>query len=243
MADLKSVLNDHIVRANRLAEHRLKRGEECERQWDADCRSLDALCDDLRQLSPLVSVAAKLSRWRYDVAVSVHQFRPAYKPREILKVEVALVMKHSHEPGSDFRSAGTFITFPVLRSHVEQSVLKAVATAIGRLGVRDLKTYNDGYAAGKRWAISCEPIERRSFWKARRELTDSDAESVFEAIWRLKDHDGLDEAEWQNRYEEFWGIEELEDPPYPDFVKGFVAGALSIISQVHQDRMHGGSRL
>lgn len=206
-------------------------------QWEADCRELEALCDELRQLSPLISVQRESAVNQVSVAIGVLQFRPGVRPRISFESSMFLRRTRSdarvvNRPGQN--ESNSFSRLPDLRNHLEKHLMAEIAKAISSQGIERIEIYNNGHEAGKQWAAHCEPQERRRLWKNRRDLTDSDSESVFETFCPPTDDNGIDD-QWESLCEEFWEAR-AGDAPTRDFVMGFVAGALSIIAKIRMDQ-------
>jgi hypothetical protein len=153
------------------AEKEIERREARQAQCEADCRELEALCDELRELSPLISVQHEFAANQVSVAIAVLQFRPGVRARISFQSSISL-----HRTRSDVRAVNrpgeneshSFFRLPDLRGHLEKHLMAEIAKEISSLGIGSIEIYNNGHEAGRQWAAHCEPQERRRLWKNRR---------------------------------------------------------------------------
>lgn len=236
MTSLKELLDAHIAGITRRAETRALRVKLRKDGWAADVAELERICDELRELTPLISVETKTTDQRFVADVCVLAYRAGLRPNAVFTSSFSFCPDRPQKVRSDSTPAKSFVALPALRSHVEKQLLRDIARAISHQGIDDLASYNRGHACGRQWATQCEPADRKRFWKSRRDLSEDDSEAVFEAVCPQPDTDGLDDEERERAYEEFWNMEPFGDPPAADYVRGFVKGALTIIEQMRTAR-------
>jgi hypothetical protein len=90
--NLKKVLDAHMAQRAHASEKEIgqRESESQQAQWGADCRELEGLYDELRQLSPLIKVQHEAAANQFNLEVSMLEFRPGCRARTSFESSISL---------------------------------------------------------------------------------------------------------------------------------------------------------